>query len=132
MPPRPPPALEAKTDRSFHSSSCRFSSEVFRYHRSQAFCPEPPMMSLVWLTAFTGAVLYLAYQRLSLARATFVIALLLLAYTFWGAAGTAWTTVLWVLYAPLALLNITPLRLAFLTRPFLLVYRRMLPRMSST
>ena len=90
------------------------------------------MLSLAWLIAFTGTIVYLAYRRSSLAKATLVLGALLVAYTLWGAAGWPWKAALWVLFAPLALLNVTPLRLAFLTRPFLLVYRRMLPSMSST
>jgi acyl-CoA dehydrogenase len=90
------------------------------------------MLSVVWLIAFTGTVLYLAYRRASLAKATLVLGALALAYTLWGAAGWPWKTVVWLLYAPLALLNIDPLRLAFITRPFLRAYRRMLPPMSST
>ena len=90
------------------------------------------MLSLIWLLAFTGTALYLAYRRKSLRQATLVIGTLLLAYTFWGAAAWPWKTVLWLLYLPLALLNFSPLRLAFITRPFLLVYRRLLPSMSTT
>ncbi|MBS0393374.1 MAG: acyl-CoA dehydrogenase [Proteobacteria bacterium] len=90
------------------------------------------MLSLAWFLAFTGTVLYLAYRRASLARATLVLGVLMVAYTLWGAAGWPWKACVWVLYAPLALLNIAPLRLAFVTRPFLIAYRRMLPSMSST
>ena len=90
------------------------------------------MLSLLWLIAFTGLLLSLAYRRASLGRATVLLGLLLLAFSFWGAAGGVWTAVVWVLYAPLVLLNVTPLRVAFISRPFLRVYRRMLPSMSST
>ena len=89
------------------------------------------MLSLFWLFAFTGASLYLAYRRTTLAQATLVLGALVGAYTLWGAAGWPWKTVVWLLFAPMALLNIAPLRLAFVTRPFLLAYRRMLPSMSS-
>ncbi len=90
------------------------------------------MLSLLWLIAFTGVALSLAYRRTSLAQATLVLGALVVAYTLWGTAGWPWKTLVWLLYAPLALLNITPLRLAFITRPFLIAYRRMLPSMSST
>jgi acyl-CoA dehydrogenase len=72
------------------------------------------------------------YRRASHARESLVLGALIVAYTLWGAAGWPWKTLVWVLFAPLALLNIAPLRLAFVTKPFLLVYRRMLPSMSST
>ena len=90
------------------------------------------MLSLAWLIAFVGVSLYLAYRRATLARATLALALLLLAYSLWGAAGAPWKSALWLLFAALALLNVTPLRLAFITRQFLLRYRRMLPPMSVT
>jgi acyl-CoA dehydrogenase len=90
------------------------------------------MLSLVWLILFVGTLVYLAYRRVSLAKATAAVGVLLLAYSLWGDAGWLWTSVLWVLYAPLALLNLAPLRLTFLTKPFLLAYRRLLPAMSST
>jgi len=90
------------------------------------------MLSLVWLVLFVGSLVYLAYGRVGLARSTLVIGALLLAYTLWGDGGVVWKTILWVLLAPLALLNVTPLRLTFITRRFLVVYRRMLPSMSST
>jgi acyl-CoA dehydrogenase len=90
------------------------------------------MLSLIWLLVFAGTTVYLAYGRSSLARATLVLGALLVAYTLWGGAGWPWKAVVWVLFAPMLLLNLTPLRLAFITRPFLLAYRRMLPTMSST
>ncbi len=90
------------------------------------------MLSLVWLIVFAGTALYLAYGRSSLARATLVLGALMIAYTLWGGAGWPWKAVVWVLFAPMVLLNLAPLRLAFITKPFLLAYRRMLPPMSST
>src|SRR6267154_5394718 len=90
------------------------------------------MLSLVWPLLFIGALLYLAYRRASLGQATAVVGALLLGYTLWGEGGLIWTSVLWLLFAPVALLNLPPLRLTFVTRRFLVVYRRMLPSMSST
>ena len=48
------------------------------------------MLSLLWLIAFCGTTLYLAYRRASLARATLVLGALVLAYTLWGGAGWAY------------------------------------------
>ncbi len=90
------------------------------------------MLSLLWLIAFIGFTLDLAYGRASLAKATLVLGALVIAYTLLGAGGWPWKAAVWVLYAPLALLNLSPLRFAFITRPFLRAYRRMLPTMSST
>ena len=90
------------------------------------------MLSVIWLIVFVGTALYLAYRRTSLVHASLALGALLVAYLLWGAAGWPWKAVLVLLYAPVALLNLTPLRLAFITRPFLLLYRRMLPSMSTT
>jgi acyl-CoA dehydrogenase len=89
-------------------------------------------IGLAWFLVFAGTALYLAYRRASLLKATLVLGALLVAYSLWGDAGWAWKTLLWVAFAPLALLNVAPLRLTFVTRPFLRTYRRMLPAMSST
>jgi acyl-CoA dehydrogenase len=90
------------------------------------------MLPVLWFLLFAGAVLWLAYTRRGLATITITLATLLVAYTVLGAAAPWWKVVLWVAFLPLALLNITPLRVRFLTRPFLITYKRMLPPMSST
>lgn len=90
------------------------------------------LLSLAWLLLFVGAILVVAYRRASLLTVTAVLGALLVAYTLFGAGGVAWKVVLWLAFAPLLLLNVRPLRLAFVTKPFLLVYKRMLPSMSST
>jgi acyl-CoA dehydrogenase len=90
------------------------------------------MLSLVWLFLFAGISLSLAYRRVSLAYASLVLGALLVAYLLWGAGSWPWKALLALVYAPVLLLNVTPLRLAFVTRPFLRLYRRMLPSMSST
>jgi len=74
------------------------------------------MLSLLWPLLFIGALLYLAYRRASLGQATLVLGALLLGYTLWGEGGPIWTSILWVLFAPVALLNLPPLRLTFVSR----------------
>ena len=81
---------------------------------------------------FVAALLYLAYKRLSLLAFTATAVALLVAYTVLGKPPVAWAAVLWTGAALLALFNIRPLRKAWVTRPFLKVYRRMLPSMSDT
>jgi len=90
------------------------------------------MVSFVLFLLFVGIVLWAAYRKVGLATTTLALAAVLAAYTFTGTAPAWWKAVLWVAFAPLALLNITPLRIRFLSRPFLRVYKRMLPSMSST
>ena len=84
---------------------------------------------------FVGAVLFLAYRRLSLLAFTITFTALLAAYTLFGASSApagVWKGLLWVLLASLWLLNVRPLRKALITRPFLKTYLKLLPRMSQT
>ena len=89
-------------------------------------------MTLFWLLLFFGGALYLTYQRVSLARSTVVAGLALAAYSYFGNAGLPWLVTLWIGFGLLALLNLDALRTRYVTKPFLMVYRRMLPSMSST
>ncbi|MBM4209127.1 MAG: acyl-CoA dehydrogenase [Gammaproteobacteria bacterium] len=81
---------------------------------------------------FVVALLYLAYKRLSLLAYTATFGVLLVAYSAIGEPAGLWKGFLWLLFAALALLNVVPLRQRLLTRPFMRIYRRMLPAMSST
>jgi acyl-CoA dehydrogenase len=90
------------------------------------------MVALLFFLLFIAVVLWLAYRKVGLGPSTLAIGALLLGYTFLGAGGVWWKAILWLAYLPLALLNVTPLRVRFLSRPFFRVYKRMLPTMSST
>jgi len=90
------------------------------------------LYSLFVLIAFVAAVLYLTYKRLNLAVATVTFFVLLVAYTSVGEPVGLWKGFLWLALAIMALLNVSPLRKAVITRPFMKLYRRMLPAMSST
>jgi acyl-CoA dehydrogenase len=87
---------------------------------------------IAWAGLFLGVLLILAYRRVSLASSSFALGVLLLAYWALGNAPEWWKILISVPYAALLLLNIRPLRLATLTRPFLRSYRRLLPAMSAT
>jgi acyl-CoA dehydrogenase len=85
--------------------------------------------------AFVAAVLVLSYRRLSLLTFTVTFTVLLAAYTYFGASGAPagiWKGFLWLLLAGLWLLNVRPLRVAAITRPFMKAYLRLLPSMSQT
>jgi hypothetical protein len=74
--------------------------------------------ALAWCASFMGVILVLAYRRASLAAATAILTTLLIAYCILGAAADWWKIAL----APvglMVLLNVRPLRMAVLTRPFL-------------
>ena len=86
----------------------------------------------MWLLIFFGGALYLAYNRVSLRAATIAVAVVLVAYSVFGSGSLPWTIALWTAFALLVLLNIDAIRLRYVTKPFLMVYRRMLPTMSDT
>ncbi len=86
----------------------------------------------MWLVIFFGGALYLAYNRVSLRAATIAVAVVLVAYSVFGSGSLPWTIALWTAFAALVLLNIDAIRLRYVTKPFLMVYRRMLPTMSDT
>jgi acyl-CoA dehydrogenase len=89
-------------------------------------------VSALWLLLFLSLVLWLAYQRASLARATLVLGLLLAAYWPLGAGPLWWKATLTALFLPHLLLNIRPLRRWLISNRFLKIYKRMLPPMSTT
>ena len=87
---------------------------------------------VAWTVLLLGVLLVLAYRRVSLAASSCVLGLLLLCYWGFGSAAEWWKIVVSVPYAVLLLLNVRPLRVRLITRPFLRSYRRLLPSMSST
>jgi acyl-CoA dehydrogenase len=88
--------------------------------------------ALFWTALFCAGALMLAYQRASLRTATLAAGVMLVAYSLWGQGSLPWQILLWVAFAVLALLNIDAVRMQYVTRPFLRVYRRLLPAMSDT
>jgi acyl-CoA dehydrogenase len=87
---------------------------------------------LAWAGAFLGTLVVLAYRRASLRFSCGVLGLLWIAYLALGAAPAWWRAVLIFAYTLLIVLNIRPLRLPLLTRPFLRSFRKLLPSMSAT
>ena len=90
------------------------------------------MVSFILFLLFVGIVLWASYRKIGLAATTALIGVVLATYTLTGTAASWWKAALWAAYLPLVLLNVAPLRLRFLSRPFFRVYKRMLPAMSST
>ena len=93
---------------------------------------EVMVLSALWLVLFACLVLWLAYQRASLATATLALGVLLVYYTLFGDGAPWWKITLWALFAPHLLLNLRPLRRYLVSNRFLKIYKRMLPPMSST
>ena len=90
------------------------------------------VMTLFWIALFAAGALVLAYLHVSLRTATLSLGLALAAYTWFGHGSLAWQIALWVGFTLLALLNLAAVRMQYLTKPFLRVYRRLLPSMSDT
>jgi acyl-CoA dehydrogenase len=90
------------------------------------------VLSALWLLLLASLVLWLAYQRASLATATLALGVLLVYYSVFGAGPLWWKVALWTLFAPHVLLNIRPLRRYLISNRFLKIYKRMLPPMSTT
>ena len=91
------------------------------------------MIGAIITVLFVVAVLYLAYRRLPLFSFTIAFTVLLIAYSVLGSpppargrdcCGCCWSA-FW-------LLNLRPLRIALISRPFMRAYRRLLPSMSDT
>jgi acyl-CoA dehydrogenase len=87
---------------------------------------------LLWLLIFVGGALSLAYHRVSLRTATVAAGVALVAYSLAGSGSLPWLAVLWTVFTVLALLNVGAVRMRWVTKPFLMVYRRLLPSMSDT
>src|SRR5260221_13140052 len=87
---------------------------------------------VAWAVLFLGIILVLAYRRASLSLSSCVLGVLLFAYLALSTAPPWWKAAVCVPYALLLLLNVRPLRLRCVTRPFLRGYRRLLPSMSAT
>lgn len=85
-----------------------------------------------WIVLFLSAILLLSYRRAGLPAATGVLGLLLLAYLVFGGASAQQKALVAIPFILLGLLNIRPLRLRIITRPFLKSYLKLLPAMSST
>lgn len=85
-----------------------------------------------WLVLFVGAICILAYRRARLAASTAVLGVLLGVYWAFGFAPMWWKALVCVPFAILLCLNIRPLRIRLVTRPFMKKYRKLLPTMSST
>jgi acyl-CoA dehydrogenase len=90
------------------------------------------LLALCWGAGTLCIVIWLAYRRVSLAVSTLVLGALALAFWLLADVAIAWRVLACVPVLLLALLNLRPLRVQLITRPFLKGYLRMLPAMSAT
>jgi acyl-CoA dehydrogenase len=84
-----------------------------------------------WLLIVLGAGITVAYRRVDLKTSTAVLGVALVAYTVLS-NDVVWPILLWLLFVPLALLNVESIRRDYLTGPLLEVFRQMLPPLSRT
>ena len=90
------------------------------------------LLTLFWLFALLAIATTLAYRRASLRVATVSLGLWLAAWLVLRQPHGVLPILAMASYALLLALNLTPLRVAFISRPFLRIYKRLLPTMSST
>ncbi len=89
------------------------------------------MATLFWLIVILGIALTLAYRRVDLKVSTATVGALAVVYTVFGTS-VFWAIVLWLLFVPLAALNVETLRREHLTFPLLNIFRTMVPSLSRT
>jgi len=87
--------------------------------------------SWFWLLVVLGTGITLAYRRVDLKTSTGVLGAVIVAYTALT-DDVVLPIVFWLLFIPLAVLNVVSIRRERVTRPLLGVFRRMLPPLSRT
>jgi acyl-CoA dehydrogenase len=87
--------------------------------------------SWFWLLIVIGTAITLGYRRVDLKTSTAALGVALVAYTVLS-DDVLLPVVLWLLYAPFALLNVESMRRDYVSLPLLEVFRRMLPPLSQT
>ncbi len=89
------------------------------------------MATLFWLIVILGTWFTLAYRRVDLKTSTAAVGAVAVIYTILGSSAI-WAVVLWLLFVPLAALNVETLRREQLTFPLLNIFRTMVPSLSRT
>lgn len=90
------------------------------------------ILTLGWCVFLIALLAWLTYRRVGMGASTLVLCALSVAYWLLGDLPDAVKIVGSIPVAVLVLLNVRPLRVRLLTRPFLKGYLRLLPTMSST
>jgi acyl-CoA dehydrogenase len=87
---------------------------------------------IAWLALFVVVVLILTYRRMGLGSSSAALMVPLGAYWVFGTTPDGWKALLTIPWLLMLLLNIGPLRVRLVTRPFMKAYRKLLPSMSAT
>ena len=90
------------------------------------------IVSLFWALLFLGGGIYLAYQRIDLRTSTIAAGIALAVYTVFGSGAWWWLILLWLAFGLMVVPNLVEVRREKITKPLLVIYRKMLPSMSST
>jgi acyl-CoA dehydrogenase len=91
------------------------------------------LISLLWLLVFIGGSLALTYNRVPLLISSLAYAAYLILYTV-ASTGPDWLKLLfWIVFLLIAIpLNVPALRRAWISKPLLDVFRKIMPEMSQT
>ncbi len=89
-------------------------------------------IGILWFLLFLITAFTLAYRRVDLLQSSMTIAAVLLAYTGFGGAHPGWLVFLWVVFALFASLNVSELRIRWVTQPLMKFARTVMPSMSDT
>ena len=90
------------------------------------------IVDLFWLLAFIFIVLFVTYHRINLMVSSLIITGLTYLYTSFGDGNFIWNMTLWLIAGALLTINIVPIRRSRISNPLLDIYRKMVPKMSST
>jgi len=91
------------------------------------------LIALLWLLVFIGGSLALTYNRVPLLVSTLAYGLFLVIYTVAGDGSDLFKLALWMVFLVVALpLNTPALRRAWISRPLLDIFRKIMPEMSQT
>jgi len=90
------------------------------------------IVDLFWLLAFVFIALFVTYHRINLTISSLIITTLTYLYTSFGDGNLIWNIFLWFIAGVLLTLNIVPIRRSRISKPLLGIYRKMVPKMSST
>lgn len=90
------------------------------------------MTLLVWLLALGGLAFGLARAKWSFSIWSLVLGGALILLTLFGFLGVVAGSIIWVLFVLLALMNVSSLRIKFLSKPMFAYIKKVLPPMSDT
>lgn len=89
-------------------------------------------VDLFWLALFVGGGIFLAYRRIDLRTSTIATGIAVAAFIIVGNGSLLWSLVLIAIFGLMVIPNLVEFRREKITKPLLVIYRKMLPSMSDT